>query len=164
MKLKTFSVRAWAGAILTCVLIGTGPVLAAGLAAADDLARIAENARAQGVPILLAFIQERCVYCERAKREHWLPLQAAKKGVVFHEVDVESETPLRDFDGRTVTSADLVRRYRVKRVPTVVVVDPRGRMLSAPLVGLLSEDFYQLYLEQAIEDGLHQIRAARGPR
>lgn len=164
MKLKKLCARAWAVAILTCAFAGTGPVFGAGLAAADDLARIAGDARAQSAPILLAFTRERCVYCERAKRDHWLALQAAKRGVIFREVDIESETLLRDFDGRIVTHAELARRYGVKRVPTVIAVDPRGRVLSAPLVGLASEDFYRLYLEQAIEEGLHQIRTARSPR
>lgn len=166
MTLETFRARAWAAAILTCALTGTGSAFGAGRTAADDLALIAAEARAKGVPILLAFTRERCVYCERAKRDHWPALQAGRlrRQVIFREVDVEGETPLRDFDGKTVTAAGLARRYGIERVPTVVVVDSRGRVLSAPIVGLPSEDFYPLYLERAVEQGLLQIRAARSAR
>jgi hypothetical protein len=42
-----------------------------------------------------------------------------------------------------------------------MIVDSHGEPLAQPVVGLLSEDFYRLTLEQAIEEGLYKLRAAR---
>jgi thioredoxin-related protein len=81
--------------------------------------------------------------------------------VIVREVDVASGQRLVDFDGRATTHREFARRYQVRRVPTVVVMDGRGEPLAEPIVGLMGPDFYRLYLEQAIEAGLYALRVAR---
>jgi len=76
-------------------------------------------------------------------------------------VDVSTDRRLRGFGGEKTTHREFGRLHQVSRVPTVMVMDPRGEPLAQPIVGLLSEDFYRLYLEQAIEEGLYKLRAAR---
>jgi thioredoxin-related protein len=41
------------------------------------------------------------------------------------------------------THAEFARRYDVRTVPTVILVDGRGMALADPLVGLNDADFYQ---------------------
>lgn len=43
-------------------------------------------------------------------------------------------------------------------MPTLIVFDADGKPVGSPLVGLLTEDFYRLYIEQAIESGLTKMR------
>ena len=134
------------------------------LAYADDLAATAREAAARRVPVMIVFTEASCPYCTRAKRDYLVPLQArgpfADK-VVVREVDVASGRPLRGFDGSATTHRDFARLHQVRRVPTVMVVDARGEPLAPPIVGLLTPDFYRLYLEHAIEEGLFKLRAAR---
>ena len=40
----------------------------------------------------------------------------------------------------------------------VLVVDPHGKPLAEPIIGLTSTDFYNLYLEQAIDAGRIALR------
>jgi hypothetical protein len=40
----------------------------------------------------------------------------------------------------------------------VVVVDAQGKPLADPIIGLTLPDFYNLYLEQAIDQGRLQLR------
>lgn len=143
------------------------PALPAGaqghLAWADDLAATAREADARRVPVMIVFTEASCPYCARAKRDHLVPLQsrgAFAGKVIVREVDVASRRRLRDFDGRATTHREYARRHRVGKVPTVMVMSARGEPLSAPIIGLLIPDFYQLYLEQAVEEGLFKLRAA----
>jgi hypothetical protein len=39
-----------------------------------------------------------------------------------------------------------------------MVFDADGKPVGPPLTGLLTQDFYQLYIEQAIEGGLTRMR------
>jgi hypothetical protein len=39
----------------------------------------------------------------------------------------------------------------------VIVVGPDGNALSAPIVGLLTVDFYGAYLERALEEGVRSL-------
>jgi thioredoxin-related protein len=137
------------------------------LAYAEDLAATAVEAGRRGVPVMIVFTEASCPYCAQAKRDYLVPLQSrgpfAGK-VIVREVDVASAARLRDFAGRITTHRDYARSASVRRVPTVLVVDGRGEPLAAPVIGLLAPDFYRLYLERAIEEGLLKLRAAASER
>ena len=128
---------------------------AAPLPFADDLARTAQTARERRIPVLLAFMQQTCPYCARARRQ-LEPLQASPEWsgkAIMLEVDVDSTAPLRDFDGRTTTPRDFARRHDIRMVPTVIVFDGRGRPAGERIVGIGLEDYYSFYVEQALEAG-----------
>ncbi len=121
---------------------------------ADDLEATGAEARARRVPVMLVFTESTCPYCARAKRNHLAPLAVSRDygdKVIVREVDVKREVRMKDFSGAAVTPAAFARRYAVRVVPTVMVVDADGRRLAEPIAGLIIEDFYQLYLERAVD-------------
>jgi thioredoxin-related protein len=162
MLLAKFSRRALLAAILALII---APAAAQErLAYADDLAATAAEAAARRVPLMIVFTEASCPYCTRAKRDYLVPMQARgplAARVIVREVDVSTDRRLRGFDGEETTHREFGRLHQVRRVPTVIVMDPRGEPLAQPVVGLLSDDFYRLTLEQAIEEGLYKLRAAR---
>lgn len=128
---------------------------------AVDLSQVAAEARAKRTPILVAFMQKSCPYCAIARKNHLLPMQSDSKWgsrVLIREVDVDRNTALRDFAGASTTHRDFARLHQVRKVPTLIVFDADGKPVDSPLVGLISEDFYRLYIEQAIESGLTKMR------
>jgi thioredoxin-related protein len=146
--------------IVAWALLGAAPALAQ-LLAADDLTELAAEARARRVPVLIAFMQQSCPYCAIARRDHLLPLQASpqwRKRVLIREVETDRSTPLRDFAGTATTHRAFAKSHNVRRVPALIVFDADGKAVGQPLTGLLTQDFYQLYIEQAIEAGLAKMR------
>jgi len=136
----------------------------AALRLADDLAATGADARARRVPVMLVFTETTCGYCTKAKLGHIAPLQASRDygdKVIVREVDVAREASLRDFAGAPTTPAAFARRYKVRVVPTVVLVDAAGGALGEPLAGLMIEDFYQLYLERAVDTAHAVLRERR---
>lgn len=106
-------------------------------------------------------MQQSCPYCAVARRDYLLPLQADPRWggrVLIVEVDVDRNTPLRDFAGRPTTHRAFARSHQVRRVPTLIVFDAEGRPAASPITGLVSEDFYRLYIGQAIEAGLAKMK------
>ncbi len=143
------------------MLLAAAPATAQ-LRTADDLAQVAAEARAKRIPVLIAFMQQSCPYCAVARRDHLLPLQSDpqwRNRVLIREVDVDRNTPLRDFSGASTTHRAFARLHEVQKVPTLIVFDADGKSVGSPLVGLLTQDFYQLYIEQAIEGGLNKLRS-----
>lgn len=131
------------------------------LPAAVDLAADGAASRARGVPILLFFDREDCPYCERALREHLVPMSAEapwRDDALFRQVEAGRDLPVLGFDGRATTHAALAERHGVALTPTVVVVDGAGVPLDEPIVGLLTADFYGAYLERALRSGLAKLR------
>lgn len=103
---------------------------------ADNLSQLAAEARAKRVPVLIAFMQESCPYCAVARRDYLLPLQS------------DPQWRHRAF----------ARSHDARRVPTLIVFDADGNRVGPPLIGLLTADFYRLYIEQGIEAGLARMR------
>lgn len=151
-------------AILACAALPAGAKPGSELRFADDLAALASTARTQRAPLLIVFTQASCIHCEIAKRDYLVPMQHDAEflgKVIIREIDVDSRAKLRDFNGRTISQKEFSQRYRVNRVPTVIVMDDAGAPAAPPIVGLLSDDFYRLYLQQAVDEGRLKMRAAR---
>jgi len=128
---------------------------------ANDLAQAAAEARTRRTPVLIAFMQQSCPYCAVARRDYLLPLQTDptwKNRVLILEIDVDRSTAMRDFAGIATTHRRYARSLDIKRVPTLIVFDADGQRVAPPITGLLADDFYRLYIEQAIEAGLNRMR------
>lgn len=152
--------KRWGWLIVTCAILGAAPAQAQ-LTAADDLAHTAGEARTRRVPVLIAFMQQSCPYCAVARRDYLLPLQSDpqwKGRVLIREVEVDRGIRMRDFGGDATTHRAFAGLHGVRRVPTLIVFDADGRPAAPPITGLLGDDFYRLYIEQAVEAGLTRMR------
>jgi len=148
--------------ILACTACGALAQQSQKLEFADDLAALGKLAASRQVPIMLVFTYPICSYCMRAKAAHLEPMRVSPNygsKVLMREIETEnSSLALRDFDGNPTTHGDFTRKYDVRSVPTVIVVDPKGKMIADPIIGLADPDFYDLYLEQAIDAGRLRLR------
>ena len=85
-----------------------------------------ERARREGKLVLLDFYGDHCPPCARMKKETW-PAPEVREQLerfVFLEID-------------TSRSAELVRRFGVRVIPTIIVLDTDGRMRKS-LIGFRS--------------------------
>ena len=134
-------------------------VRAAELPTASDLARDGRASASERKPILLFFDREECPYCEQALREYLVPMSRGgwKDRALFRQVEIDRPLPLVDFEGKVTTHEELASRFAVSLSPTVMIVDGKGNLLSAPLVGLLTVDFYGAYLESALSEAARKL-------
>ena len=161
MRLSGFSVWIAGALILACSTGTPAAQTAPKLRFAEDLKVTARDAKKRSAVVMLVFTEASCPYCTRAKRDYLEPMQASRDyggKVLMREVDVRRGDALRDFSGAATTQAAFAKRYSVRVVPTVIVVDYAGKALAEPLVGLLTEDFYALYLERAVDAGRNRLR------
>jgi hypothetical protein len=132
------------------------------LPVAVDFAADGVTSRARRVPILILFDRVDCPYCERALREHLVPMSLEapwREDALFRQVEVDADLPVGGFDRLPTTHRALASRYGAKLTPTVIVVDADGALLSDPVVGLLTADFYGAYLGDALRTGLKRMRS-----
>ncbi len=149
--------------ILACTFIASAATGARAepLPLATDLAAAAKMAREQRVPVLIAFTLKTCPYCATARRDHLEPMHVSEQWrnkAIMLELQLDGAQPLRDFSGNATTAREFARKFAVRSVPTVIVFNDSGKPTATPLVGLSSGDFYSLYLEQAVESGLIDMR------
>ncbi|MBI3375741.1 MAG: thioredoxin [Betaproteobacteria bacterium] len=146
-------------AILACAL--AVPASAQAITRAADLRAEAHAAQDAGVPLVIFFSEQHCPYCERARRDHLVPLTAdptAGARLKLVEVDIRSDAPLESFSGTRTTHSAFAAANRVKWVPTLMFAGANGNALAEPLIGLTVPDLYQGLLERRLEQATEKLR------
>lgn len=113
-------------------------------------------------PIMVLFMSDSCTYCEQVLREFLLPMQRDAEydnKVILRQIQIGSSQKLVDFNGKITNPGTFARAHKVWAVPTVVLFDSQGQVLTE-IVGLLTVDFYQAYLDIAINESQAKIKAA----
>jgi thioredoxin-related protein len=151
--------------ILAClVALFAAETAFAQMVEARNLAADARQAAERKIPLLLLFSETDCPWCARARQEFLLPMQRNPEyqgKVMMREVGIDNTAALVDFAGRATTQAEFARSHRVRMVPTVVLLGPRGETLAEPLVGFRTADYYGYFLDQRIDAALAQMRDTR---
>ena len=59
---------------------------------------------------------------------------------------------------KATTHREFASRYKITLTPTIWFVDQDGKALVQPIVGLPTLDFYQAYLDRAIDDAQAKLQ------
>lgn len=156
--------RLYGAVILTWLAMLAPTALAGGhdLPAAADLRAEAARAARAGGPLIVVFSRPDCSWCEAVKRDYLRPLASHPRyrdRVVVRQVDQAAAAPLTGFRGEATTQAAFAAAEKVRLVPVVAFYGPDGRRLADPIVGARLPDFYQAYLEDAIERATLALQA-----
>ena len=141
-------------------LLGLTTSLAAGLdlnRTTRDWAALGSQAAAEGVPVAILVTAEDCGYCELLKRRLLEPMQRAGAfdgRLIGAELPRDAGGKVQDFDGEPVRTRLFLNRYGVFATPTLILVDPKGRPLAAPIVGFNGAENYRPLLEKALHRAL----------
>lgn len=150
----------WLAAILTCMplALGAAPLE---LPAPRNLQQEAADMARTGKPMVVLYSRPGCQWCDQA-RTYLAPMareEGSRDAALYRQIDLDSDAPLVDFQGRRGTQRSFAERERVRFTPTVVVYGPRGERLAEPIVGMRLADFYGQYLEQAIATARERLNA-----
>lgn len=149
------------GLILACALTPAGA--ATDLPLALDLRAEGQQAARSGAPLVIIYSRKDCKYCETVKRDYLKPLSGNPRyrdKVIVRQINQDGEQPLLDFKGGVTTHERLAASEKIKLVPVVAFYGPDGRKLADPIIGARLPDFYDSYLQDAIE---HSSKLLRKP-
>lgn len=157
-------IRQWIGLLGGLILawLAAPSFATTDLPAAVDLRADAARAARAGGPLIVIYSRQDCKYCEAVKRDYLKPLAANPRfrdRVLIRQINQDGETQaLTDFKGDTSTHARVATAEKVKLVPVVAFYGPDGRPLANPIVGARLPDFYQSYLEDAVEQSARALK------
>jgi len=158
-KMKMKQAVAW---LLAIVAWGSGMALAEeGVPYARDFQKDAQAAREKNGVVLVVFSGAHCSYCETVLNEFLIPMSGNadyQSKLVIRKVETSSMLELKDFHGKKIAHRKFAGDHGVRMVPTVMVFDGDGKLLSKPVIGLTTVDYYGHYLDQAINQGLEKVR------
>jgi thioredoxin-related protein len=148
----------WLG-ILACAMT---PTWAGGdLPMARNLQKDGKDATDREAVVLVAFVGEKCRYCDTVVNEFLVPMTHNpdyQRKVVMRRVETSSPQSLKDFSGNAASHREFAGQHGVRMVPTIMLFDDKGRVLAKPLVGLTTVDYYGMYLDEAIDTALGKLR------
>lgn len=148
--------KGWNGLIGALILacLPAAPLQAADVQRASHLAAEARQAASVGGPLIVIFSRADCSFCKTVKRDYLRTLAADPRyagRVLIREVSQDSDAPLKDFASQATTHARFARQEKIRLVPVVAFYGPGGKSLHEPIVGARLPDFYQSYLEEAVD-------------
>jgi len=123
------------------------------VAASQDMMALGKLSRDHGVPILLVFSTEECVYCKRLEAEVLGPLRLSgvdPERIILRKVIMDEYDTLRDFSGHKRNAENFGIDRGIDVVPTVQLVDATGRELVPKIVGYRVPGLYDSY-QKAID-------------
>jgi hypothetical protein len=153
--------RMVAALIVGATLVGSPPASARDttLPKATDLAADARMAQQSGIPVLVLVSLAGCPHCESIRRGHLTPMLTEKPPrAVIRQVDLQSNAPMRGFDGKPTTHAAFLQQQEIKFAPVVLLFTPDGKRAVEPLVGAMLPDFYGAYLDDAVRAATAKVR------
>lgn len=119
----------------------------------EDLYKDAQLAKQKGVPLVVMFSQDGCLYCGIVKYNFLRPMLINKdydNKVIIREVKIDSFDDVKNFDGKMIPSDELATDIRAYLTPTVIVFDANGK-IHHRIVGLVNEHYYSAELDAAID-------------
>jgi thioredoxin-related protein len=147
--------------LVMCISSLASTAQAEGLPSVQDFRLEAKESINKQSPILVLFMSNTCHYCEIVLQDFLLPMQrdpAYKHKVILRQIEISSKDKLIDFNGKITTQSSFASSHKAWAVPTIILFDGKGQVLTS-IVGLLTVDFYQAYLDNAIDDSKVKIKA-----
>ena len=124
-----------------------------------NLYQDAELARKKGVPLVVMFSQEGCIYCSIVREDFLKPMLISgeyKNKALIREVKIDSFEEIRNFDGKMIPVDELATFYRAYLTPTVIVFDSYGKPHHR-ILGLVNEHYYSSELDAGIDKAYNYI-------
>ena len=152
-------------ACLGWFVLGSGSAIgqAGKLETARDLQSESRMAKQRQGVLVVLFSRKDCKYCDIVRRDHLAPLlhdSRYKDRILVRQINQDSTLMLNDFNGEPTTHSAFSQKEKVSFVPVVAFYGPGGKQLNPPISGLRLPDFYQGYLEDAIEKSISQQEPA----
>lgn len=131
------------------------------LPVATNLQADGAKAKAAKKPILLFFNLEGCHFCRFSLRTTIVPLyrdQGWRDAIEFRQITIDDGKSLIDFDGKKISNEEFAKKRKGGFTPTVMMVDGDGRLLTEPIVGIASVDYYSYNVDTMIKAAIEEAK------
>ena len=132
------------------------------LIVSEDLVADGQKAGEKQVPVLMMFSMTHCGYCIEVEEDFLKPMLRNSEyngKVLIRKIKIDGDKVLRDFNGNVRDPNEFSDDYNVSMVPTLVLVDSRGKQLVSSIIGLANPHYYGGELDDAIDVSVQKIRA-----
>ncbi len=127
----------------------------------SDLDVDGEEASKKQIPVLMFFSMKHCPFCIEVEEDYLKPLLRNSEydnKVIIRKIRIDGTSVVRDFNGKKHDAEDFGDNYNVSMVPTLILVDSRGKKIVPPIIGITNAHYYSDELDNAIMASTKKIR------
>ena len=128
----------------------------------DDLAALGRTARRRRLPIVLLVSRSDCSYCALLKDEVLNPMVKSREyddQALLGELMLDSEEPLRGFQGEYELRDDVASRLDADLTPALLFLAPDGSELAPRILGVNTLEFFGFYVDRTIASARARLDA-----
>jgi thioredoxin-related protein len=103
---------------------------------------------------MLEFSRDDCPYCRKLEALFLLPMQrnaGYNDKILIRMISLDDYETVIDFAGQSLTTNEFAARYGISLTPTLLFMNADGVEISERLVGIWSEDFYGVFIDDRID-------------
>jgi thioredoxin-related protein len=126
-----------------------------------NLAGDGSEASEKQIPILMFFSMEHCPYCMEVEEDYLKPMLRNSEydsKVLIRKIRLDGENVVKDFAGAERDPGEFSDEYNVSMVPTLILVDSRGKKIAPPIIGIRNSHYYSSELDDAIDASTRILR------
>lgn len=142
-------------------LMAEEPLPAVEIIEVRNFEQLAKQAEQKKKVIMLEVAAAYCSFCQKLEEEIMKPMLRSgdyDADVFIRKIDIEGFSQIKDFDGKSVTAAQLAKSWGVEVTPTLIFLNGQNQEVSERIVGVNSLDYFGWLVDNAIEHGLASIR------
>lgn len=120
-----------------------------------------DEASQKQIPVLMFFSMKHCPYCIEVEEDYLKPMlrnSEYSSKVIIRKIRLDGTEDLRDFSGKQRDPGEFSEDYNVSMVPTLVLVNSKGKKLSPAIIGIRNSHYYSSELDDAIDASTKKIR------
>ena len=128
---------------------------------ATNLASDARDASEKQIPVLMFFSMNHCPYCIEVEEDYLKPMLRNTEyddKVIIRKIKIDGTDDIRDFTGKERDVEEFSDEYNISIVPTVILVDSKGKKIAPPIKGITNSHYYSYNLDKAIDQSTKRIR------
>lgn len=126
-----------------------------------DLAGDGREASEKQIPVLIFFSMKHCPFCIEVEEDYLKPMlrNAEYDGkVIIRKIRIDGINELHDFSGKDRDPDEFSDEYNVSMVPTLIIVDSKGKKIAPAIIGIANSHYYSSELDKAIDSSTQKIR------
>ena len=127
----------------------------------SNLASDGAEASKKQIPVLMFFSMQHCPYCIEVEEDYLKPMLRNSEydsKVIIRKVKIDGIGIVHDFNGKERDPAEFSEEYNVSMVPTLVLVNSKGKKIAPAIIGIRNSHYYSSELDDAIDASTKKIR------
>lgn len=127
----------------------------------SNLAIDGDEANKKQIPVLIFFSMQHCPFCIEVEEDYLKPMLRNSEydsKVIIRKIRIDGIDDLRDFTGHERDPGEFSEGYNVSMVPTLVLVNSKGKKIAPAIIGIRNSHYYSSELDDAIDASTKKIR------